>query len=355
MSYTQSSAGSFTAALTAIANYIAANSSSAWSVVETTVEGSGTRVTLQRASTLEVVTIKSFVASGSMSEASSEGNASGFGIRGGLTYNSGGADWLTRQNGGPVSKGHATPWATAHFNAAADQTVNYTIFINAERVWLVLRVGDIYQHLTFGFMEKVGAWTGGFFFGASASGYTKKFEQDDGGADSSLCMGQAIGTKTALGEPVRNPNFYVYCTATADSDNWMGFGSSLAAQQSMPHLGQFEVYAQYNLMQHTPNLSTKDAFLLQQQWMWYDSSISKHRHIANMPGSFIVSNYYLTEEQEVIIGGNTYKVFPCVRRTTLKHTTTLANRGSGMATTSYYNNDALIDSGHYAHAILKEV
>ena len=354
MSYTQTSAGSFTAAVTAMSTYIAANSSGAWSVRETTVEGSGTRVTLEKSSTLEVITLKSFVNSSNVSEAASEGNASGIGIRGGLTYNSGGANWLTRQNGGPVSKGHATPWATAHFNAEGDQTVNYTIFINAERVWIVLRVGDIYQHITFGFMEKVGAWTGGFFFGASASGYTKKFEMDDGGQDSSIAMGHSVGSSQLSMEPNRNPNFYVYCTATADSDNWMGSGGSVAGQQAMPHSGLFETYAQFNLMKHTPNLSTKNAFLLQQQWMWYDPAVSKYRHIGNMPSSFIISNYYLTEEQEVVIGGLTYKVFPCIRKTTVYHTTTLANRGSGMSGQSYYNNDVLISSGHYAHAILKE-
>ncbi|PHS61178.1 MAG: hypothetical protein COB09_18495 [Thalassobium sp.] len=351
MGFLSGNSASFGAALTVITDEIAAETT--WSILEDVVEGTGSRITMQKATTLETVTFISAINNLFLTEETNALNASsGFGIRGGMGYDNLGASWTARQTDGPTGNAN-DPWACALFHGAVDQTVNYKIFTSEERVWVSVRIGGVYQHLTFGFLEKVGTWVGGFYFGASTSGETVK-AGINATASNAHGLGHHVQTITHdLTTGLESPaNFFVNCEQPGDADNWQGFAKG-GHTQSITHIGAFDYPLINRAMEYNPNLATGNVFLLQPQWLWYEEgSVQGYRHIGNMQKTYVVSLFSLTAEAEIIIGGDTYVVFPFIKKST---STDIAKRDDVTTTSAFYPEDSQFDSGHYGYAVLKEV
>lgn len=320
MSYLASSSASFAAAVVDIATQVATHAS--WAVVASAADGTGTTVVLQHSGTSETISMKSAITDTSINEDATA--TTGFGIMGGTGYNAGGSNWKDKVTGGPVDKATTGPaYAGMIFGNIADTTVNWFVFINADLIWITTRVGDYYQHATFGQMEKVGTWTGGFCFGATISGQLIDIDQTGGTGNRG-----PLGMVLALDGTVHTtpPNMYVRCTEPATASDWQGHNSSTGALQQI-NLGQFSREPMYTSMGHSPNLETLNAHLFSLEWEWYDTSIADSRHIANLPTVFVVSLYALNAEQQVVVGGKTYVVFPMIRRLNTVGTTEAVRRG----------------------------
>lgn len=347
MGYLSNNDNSFAAALVSIAAEI--QTETTWSILETVADGTGTRITLQKATTLETLTMVSRVQDSSCTEDGQ--NYSGILVRAGDGYNSGGATWNDRQDNGPLGQTTTNVWAGAIYHDTADQTVNFTIFTSEERIWVVLRIGDMYQHITFGFLEKVGTWTGGYYFGASTSGEIGKFDTN-AIADNPMGLG-IIAEHYTSDYSTKPANFFVHCEEPADGNNWQGFAAG-AHTQALTQLGNFEHRRMGYMMGYNPNLSTLNTYLFSLEWMWYDTSIFRRKHIGNMQKTFVTSMYALADEEEIIVGGVTYIVFPFLRQSNAT-TITSAGRRAGGNSSSYYNDNVLTNSGHWGYAIEKEV
>lgn len=320
MPNTVGSSSSLDTILSDVATYIAANSG--WVLTASGTEGTGVYRILSLAG--KVISMKSAELDRSVNTDATVNT--GIGIYGGTAYASGGALWRDKVTGGPVPStlsGYTHiadhSWACATFgNLTLGSTINWFCYVNADEIWIVLRLGDYYQHISFGVMETYGTgWNGGFYFGASLAGQFMDLDPDSVGNYNSGAMGLHVNNATSHTAP---PSHFFQTDLTPEG--WTGFvncttNNANEKNQRLVSYGGFNPLSVRALMQDTPNMSTLDAYLIPLNYEWYDS-ITENNFITvgSMVSTFIINMWALNAEAEVAVGGKTYKIFPLIRRTT---------------------------------------
>ena len=312
------SSNSLDTILADVATYVAANSG--WTLTASGAEGTGVYRVLSLSG--KVICMKS--AELDTSVCTDIANT-GIGVYGGTTYASGGATWLDKVTGGPVPSTAAgytyvadQSWACATFGALTlGSTINWFCYINADEIWVVLRLGDYYQHISFGVMETYGTgWNGGFYFGATIGGQFLDIDPDTAGNYNTGAMGLHTKGTTIISAP---PSHF-FQTDLAPS-GWTGFincttNTAASPNQRLSDYGAFEPTSIVSLMQDTPNMLTLDAYLIPLNYEWYDSVGEQNMiPIGGMKSVYIINMWALNAEAEVSVGGKTYKIFPLIRKT----------------------------------------